>query len=428
MIDKTKIVKMNLSILGVYIRVARINMGISLRGLATMTNISHTLISNIEMGKQVPSEETLLEIMNALNLELNISDDISSSMSYYYTNIFENLLSYKYDIAKRYIDELETKEKVFKNSLEVINYDIITNLYYALTNSKTTFDTIAIYEEVINFLTIEQQQLCYFIKGVIYLNQLMFIDAESNLEKASELRKSEFNILINECLAIAYINQYKFTNSIALCNRIIDEYEGNSNYIRAMHARLLISQVYLKIMKFDEVKALVERVSQFANQFKLQSLLDECHIIKANVYFYWDDYSAAIKELDQVENQAISRYSYTRFRILLVSKDKSLKDYYNYITSDEYKNLTSSLKLLIKVLMKWQNKDYRDEAYVNEIEELKSLAVKGNDQELIGLTYNLLILYYKEDRKYKKALEVSEELLVHKKIHIKFYSIKPNTV
>ncbi len=428
MVDKTKIVKMNLSILGVYIRVGRMNQGISLRSLASKTNISHTLISNIEMGKQVPSEETLKEILNALDIKLFTSEDISRSMSYYYKNIFVNLLNYKYDQAKEFVIELEKKSEIFTNSLEVINYHIIRSLYYALTNSKTTFEDIEIYEEVINFLSVEQQQLIFFIRGIAHLREFMFLDAEKYLMKANEIRRDDINVLINESLVAAYIYQYKFTNSVSLCNQVIDEYERKSNYIRAMHCRLLIAQVYLKIMKFDQVMTLVERVSQFAQQFEIQYLIDDCHVIKAGVQFYWEKYDDAIAELNQVVDKTIDRYAYTRFRVYLVSKDVRLSNFYQVIIDDNYKVLTDSTKLLIKILMKWQNKEYRDENYVLEIEKLKGLAVKGNDQELIGLTYNLLMQYYKEDRKYKKALEISEELLMLKKIHIMYYSIKPTTI
>lgn len=428
MVDKTKIVKTNLSILGLYIRVARINQGISLRSLAMKTNISHTLISNIEMGKQIPSEETLKEIMNALDLQLNLSDDISTSMSYYYTNIFNNILNYKYDIAKKFIVELEKKSEIFLNSLEVINYNIIRSLYYAVTKTQSLYSDIKIYEEVLNFLSLEQQQLIFYIKGLELLREFKFLDAENSLSKARELRSSEVNDLINESLVVAYIYQYKFTNSVSLCNQVIDEYERKSNYIRAMYCRLLISRVYLKIMKFDQVMTLVERVSQFAQQFEIQYLIDECHVIQAGVYFYWEDYDGAIKELNQVQDTTIDRYAYTRFRVYLVSNDTRLHSYYAAITDEKDNSLSKSTKILVRILMKWQNKSYRDEDYVSDIESLKDLAVVGNDQELIGLTYNLLIQYYKEDRKYKKALEISEELLEHKKIHIKFYSIKPSTV
>ena len=428
MIEKTKIDKLNLSVLGVYIRIARTEAGISLRKMASLTNISHTLISNIEKGKQTPSEDTLKEIMNALNLELNTSEDISVSMAYFYKNIFSNLFSYKYDEAKKLVDELETKSQLFRSSLEVVNYNIIRSLYYALTNTKSVFDEIMIYENVIQYLTSEQQQLISFINGVECLSNDMYLDAERHLEKAITIGNDELDVLINEYLVRAYLKQYKFTNSVSLCTKTIEEYERRTNYLRAMRCRLLIAKVYLTIMRFDQVITLLEYVEQFAAQFGLQYYIDDCYIIRAEVSFYKNNYEQALSELDKVVDTTLTGYAYTRFRIYLVSRDDRLYEYYQEVIQNKNSSLSDSNKLLITVLMKWQQKDYRDDLYVSEIIELKNRVVIGNDQELIGLTYNLLIEYYKEDRKYKKSLEMAEELLKLKKIHITHYSIKPNTI
>lgn len=428
MIEKTKIVKMNLSVLGVYIRIARIEAGISLRKLASLTNISHTLISNIEKGKQTPSEETLKEIMNALNLDLNTSEDISTSMSYYYKSIFLNVLNYKYDIAKELIEKLESHSKLFLSSLEIVNYNIIRSLYYALTNTKSVHDEIMVYEQVAQYLTLEQQQLISFINGVECLSKYMYSDAEKHLKNAISIGNDKLDVLINEYLVRSYLKQYKFTDSVSLCIKTIEEYERRTNYLRAMSCRLLIARVYSTIMRFDQAISIVEHVEEFAEQFGLQYYLDECHIIRSGINFYNTNYEKAIEELDKVIDKTLIGYSYNRFRTYLVNKDFRLSDYYEEIINDKHSLLTDSRTLLIKVLMKWQNKEYRDESYILEINELKELAVMGNDQELIGLSYNLLIEYHKENRKYKKALEISEELLKLKKIHITYYSIKPNII
>jgi transcriptional regulator with XRE-family HTH domain len=419
---------MNLSVLGVYIRVARIESGISLRKLASLTNISHTLISNIETGKQIPSEETLKEIMNALHLDLNTSDEISTSMSYFYINIFSNLLSNKYDIAKKLIEELESKSPLFLASLEVVNYNIIRSLYYALTNTKSVQEEIMVYEQVIQYLTPEQQQLIYFINGVESLNNFMYAEAEKLLTKAIDIGNDKLDVLINEYLVRTYLKQYKFTDSVSLCKNTIEEYERRTNYLRAMSCRLLIARVYSTIMRFSQAISIVEHVEQFAEQFSLQHYLDACYIIRSGISFYNNDYERAIAELDNVIDTTLTGYSYNRFRIYLVNKDNRLNDFYQEIIDDKNDVLSDSEKLLIRVLMKWQNKEYRDDSYMLEIEDLKKLAVTGNDQEIIGLSYNLLIEFYKENRKYKKSLEIAEELLTLKKIHISHYSIKPSTI
>ena len=108
-----------------------------------------------------------------------------------------------------------------------------------------------------------------------------------------------------------------------------------------------------------------------------------------------------------------------------MSKDEKLRDYYNKIIKTKKESITINKYLLIKILMMWINKDIRvDDEYIDSLYKLAELSVLANDQEIIGLTHNLLIIYYREHRKYKKALEITDDLLMHKKIHISYYSIK----
>ncbi len=426
MIEKTKIEKINLNVLGVVLRVSRMEKGYSLRQLAQITNISHTLISNIEKGKQTPSEMTLKEIFTALDIHLDISEKLQDDMAYYYRNIFTDLLNYKYDRAKIVLDELELRHEEFMNSLELVNYQLIRGLYYTITKTPSDFIDMYLtrYRSIVNFLTDEQLQLYRFISGLNELNKYNFSGATTYFVEAIKVGDDELDVFIKEYLVRAYLKQFKFTDSVSICTSIIEEFEKRTIYLRAMRCRLLIARVYLTILKLDQVIKLVEFVEQFAEEFHLQDFIDECHIIRANVYFFKQQYKLGIDELDKISNSEATGMYYSRFRMYLLSKDERLVDYYNDIIKYHEQDLTRSTFLLIKVFMKYLNKEYRDETYLPEIIELKDLSINGNDQEIIGLTMNILIEYYKEDRKYKKALEYSEELLNHKKIHISHYFLQ----
>ena len=69
--------------------------------------------------------------------------------------------------------------------------------------------------------------------------------------------------------------------------------------------------------------------------------------------------------------------------------------------------------------MMWKVPSVRDDVeYLKSLEELKTLSVLIKDQENITLSHNLLIQFYKDKKRYKKALEIAEEFLQEKKISI----------
>ena len=75
--------KENHRVLGILIRSERINKGFSLRELGERANISHTLISNIEKGKQTPTPETLSDIFEILDLRFYSDIKYTSKISKY---------------------------------------------------------------------------------------------------------------------------------------------------------------------------------------------------------------------------------------------------------------------------------------------------------------------------------------------------------
>ena len=430
MYKKIKVDRLNLSVLGILIRVARLNQGYSLRNLSKLTNISHTLISNIEKGKQPPSEATLADIFNVLDLKLYTSREIEKEMTEYYNNIFTDIINHHYKEAHVLISKMEKKGHIYENSFEVVNYLIIRCLFYSITDTalEDINDILKQYEKVLEFFTPGQKQLFYFVKGLNHLNTDNYKQASDNFEKALTLGNKDLDVIIKEYLVKAYINQYKFTDGVSIAQSAVEEFEEKTIYVRAMKCRVLIAKVYLKILKLDKAEKLAIYVESFAKQFGINVLTDECHVLKAGIFFLNKEYKEAVKELELHSDPGSKNLVFPLFRAYLMSKDEKLLDYYNDIMTNRKEDITINKYLLIKVLMMWVKKEIRDDKeYIESLNKLAELAIEVNDQEIIGLTHNLLIIFYREKRKYKKALEITDNLLRHKKIHISFYAIKNET-
>jgi len=170
-------------------------------------------------------------------------------------------------------------------------------------------------------------------------------------------------------------------------------------------------------MNFDKVSELVQYVELFAEKFNVTVLTDECKVLRSWMYYLQEEYQEAVKLLDSCTNPSSDSLILPRFRLYLMSKDERLTSYYKMIMETKENTLTRKKYLLIRVLMMWKNTEVRDdESYLECLTELKELSVKIKDQENIALTHNLLILFYKEKKRYKRALEVAEEFLQEKKI------------
>jgi len=419
MIDKPKQSKNHLNVLGILIRTTRIQKGYSLRDLAEITNISHTLISNIEKGKQTPSEATLSDIFSALDLSYFEDPELSSEMSYYYKTIMTNIINHDYEQASELVQKMVEKEDVYTNSPELLSYLIVKLLYYSLNDMyvEDRDELIVQYEQVYEFLTDEQKQMFCFIRGIDLLNEDHYVQATQYFDEAITLGNSDWDSIIKEYNVRSLIRQYKFTDANAQAREAIEDLEKRTIYLRAMKCRLLITRVYLQIMNFDKVSELVQYVELFAEKFNVTVLTDECKVLRSWMYYLQEEYQEAVKLLDSCTNPSSDSLILPRFRLYLMSKDERLTSYYKMIMETKENTLTRKKYLLIRVLMMWKNTEVRDdESYLECLTELKELSVKIKDQENIALTHNLLILFYKEKKRYKRALEVAEEFLQEKKI------------
>ncbi len=198
MVEKLKISEANLSILGILIRVARLKQGYSLRNLSSLTQFSHTLISNIEKGKQIPSEETLIDIFKVLKLKLFTSKNIEEEMTYYFNTIFSHIINHHYELAEKLVKEMEKNSHQYENSYEVVNYFIIRCLFYSITNTdlEEKEERISQYGKVFELFNPKQKQLLYFIKGLDYLNDDNYKLASDNFEMAIKIGDRDIKSLI----------------------------------------------------------------------------------------------------------------------------------------------------------------------------------------------------------------------------------------
>jgi hypothetical protein len=191
-----------------------------------------------------------------------------------------------------------------------------------------------------------------------------------------------------------------------------------------MNTRLSIARVYTTILKHKEAFEQVEYVESFSKQFGLDILMDQCRIIRSEIHFLRKEYKHTLKILRSVKDIKSKYILYPMFRALLMIKHEGLNAYYKMIVETKQNQLSEIGFLIIKVLMLWKNPEMdKDDDYINSLHKLADLSVKANYQEFVGLTYNLLIIFYREKRKYKKALEIADEFLLHKRIHISYYAV-----
>ncbi len=415
MTDFNMLEKENLKVLGVIVRVNRVKLGYSLRDLAKLTNISHTLISNFEKGKLIPHSETIKDIFRILDLHFYDDHEISVKFKALYQRTFKHILFHEYGEAKEIILEIEKDQEIYESSVEVINFAIIVCLYYTISNVyfKDIERYINQYKIVLDFFTPNQRQLYFFIKGLDFINKEQFLDARENFEVALSLGDSELDLLIKDYYVIGLSKSNKFVDSNKYAVEAMAEFERQTNYVRAMRLRTRIAYDYYRINKFEESEKLYKEVLEYSIKYGIEVLENRCYVRLALLAVIKDD-RAEIKEyMDKVVPHFNKLYHYIRFDIATYEHDddKFEKLYEEYINLNWVKNSEKATLFFRSIYMRYSEENMDKVEYEKNLKKLIELGLKADDGEMIEISSKMLMNFYKQERKYKQGFEVSQKLL-----------------
>lgn len=410
----------NLRVLGVAIRSKRLEIGYSLRDLSDITKISHTLISNIEKGKQSPAPETLRDILNALHLEFHDDEELLDNMKIIRHRMIYALMHHEYEEAGQLFRQLEKDEDIYLYSPQLINYLILKYLYLTMTGvrSKNIDQTLEHYMGLSEFFGDLQYQMFLFIVGLNHLNHERYNRALETMNQALLTGNKEYDVFIKQYIIISMVRQYKFMDAFNLAKEVIDEFENRTIYIRAMQVKLQVARVYYIIHKFKEIEEIIEQVERFARKYKDPRLINELLLIRVAVLLKQSRFDEAEKAIKDMPEQKSIPVALHRFKLArLQNRTEEIKKVYKEVMKfPEVKNHYKIPKLLTVQAMYKVPELYDEEVYLSTIEYLCEKAVENNDQDIIGIAYNYLLEYYYSKRQYKKATEVAQEFLHHKRI------------
>ena len=216
------VTKENNRVLGILIRSTRMKKGYSLRELGQRANISHTLISNIEKGQLIPSNETLRDLFTELDLTFYDDEELHREFMKKSKRIYTSIFNHDYEEAGILIEELRVHDKKLMFSIDAVDYVLTKGFYYTSTKVKLqkVDDAFQLYEKLVEFLTEDQKQIVYFIQGLSHLVREHYNKASDKFNQALSLGKKERDVFIKEYLVKALVKQYKFIDSFRISTHV----------------------------------------------------------------------------------------------------------------------------------------------------------------------------------------------------------------
>ena len=400
--------------MGWLVKYVRTLKGYSLRDLGELTNISHTLIANIEKGKVISSKNTIEDLLNVLDVKYSFEEEIIDEFVPKYDKVFNYLYNYEYEKAYSIMEELEDNESVYNSSVVVPDYYLLKYFYLGMMDqiigeNETMFLSLI---RVSNYLSANQTQLLFLIKGIYYYNKGNFRDSKKELVEALKIGDSNLDSLISTFLVKCNVGMYEFMDALKTGKGTIISYEYELNYSRAMELRLSFAKSYFLVHKFDDAINELNKIERFSKNYNTPYLYEQCCMLKGAIYMYKKEFVKSKYYFDFVKSET-SVVRFAKIRLALRSGDHvdAIKQYKSFL---QYNKMENSLfnETCFKISMhKFNLLDLTDKEYLKSVNLIIEVGEKGCDIEMLSSGYNLLIEYYKEKRMYKKALQISEKAM-----------------
>ncbi|PAT01447.1 hypothetical protein CI105_06960 [Candidatus Izimaplasma bacterium ZiA1] len=402
--------------IGILIRMNRIKKGYSLRQFADLAMISHTHISNIEIGKIVPNINTIKELFKILDIDFTLDKEISKEFHELFNKLYMFCYKAEFNEAKAIIKQIVLNKSKYEYSTFSVDYKLTLIAYDIFTNS-SSYNVDFLLDQLENVffsLNSSQQQLFHFFKGVNHYNKREAKLAIDNLLLALDFGGKNITKLgIKFYLAKSYSRMNNSYKSITLFKEAAAGFDSDANYARSIECMLGQAIDFSRMRRFDEAYKLYMSVMTFAKKYKDKKLENDTLLYLTSFYIRKNDYDSALDCINNCVPRMSERYYF--YKVYTHYKREEYDLCFNYINSFlDLDQVHDNIRLvyLLEVL-RYQIKPRKNlvESYEEKLIFLIKQAEKSHYYELLEMSYGFYIDFLRSKRNYKKALEYATKLL-----------------
>jgi transcriptional regulator with XRE-family HTH domain len=410
--------KNHLSSFGMMIRIERLNKRYTLRQLAKLSGLSHTLINKIEHGKHTITED----VFNKLTLALHVSFQHNEEKNVF----FYEMLPHIHDAifyadpkkVRKQMDIIFEDNAYYMHSVCMVDYMILyigehTHVHILETHDATPY--VHTLSQTMSLGTKTQQQRFYLYRAMYHYITQNIKDMLEDLQTGQALSPdTKLQGLYHYFFGRAESENFAISRANTHYLKAIEIFDKTNNIRRRMYAKLHYHVNQLKIYEYDGIDEALNSLFVFAEKDDLTWMKHRTTLTRMLYYMLNNHYEDAVKTSDLIDIKTIEYYG-----LLL----------YSYYKLSDYKNFTKNLKKAKRLYHKndrffmFENLIDYLEVIMNETnpnphvveKKLKSAyqsALKKRAFFEIEALYEHYIVFLTTQRRYKDAYKITQEMII----------------
>jgi len=252
----------NRYVLGAWFGSEREKRGFSLRGISRSTNITPTLISDIENQKVKSNLDTLITLYKSLDIsfitDISHLNAVKDNITAFYHAIYES----NPELTKNLIDSLMPQFEILKYSLLSIDLILAKAMMDVEIKGNPPDDEFLSLNQHLSYLNDFQRQKYYLILGQHHLQKNGHKEAKPLYERAIKIpyQKRGYAVAYD---ALAYIESrcfhpFKAIEYAKTSTKIHGKY---SNLFKKINADFILIKSYIELFQFEKAEAIIYNLS-----------------------------------------------------------------------------------------------------------------------------------------------------------------------
>lgn len=351
---------------------------------------SQAQLSRLEHGEILKDNQVYEIFLEKLNLDL---EKVSGNDYSIFQTYFENILIYQNDDNliinyNQYVLMINKFQNIFKKNIIYTHYNYAVEFILAILN-KDLEDARYLIDDIENNLDILPP--IYLVLTLQYLGS--FYVLTYNFERANKyyllaienMVKFEIdNPVIYIDIAHNYIKMNHCLNGFIYLNKALNHFDNTYNDLILTKIYQHLSLIYLKKKRFEESIHHINKSLDYIIKANNTNLQHDINLIKVIIYYSMRDYETALKLLKNIKHNHKS---------LFIKKAIAPEEDID-LDIEEYSTIS---KLYIH--------DNKEEWFEENIEKILT---KFDEEINIMIIFDMYD-YYKDNKKYKKAIDLKEK-------------------
>jgi tetratricopeptide (TPR) repeat protein len=354
---------------------------------------SQAQLSRLERGDVIKSIEVYQKLLEKLNLAC---EKIPPKDFLIFETYFDNILIFQNDDSlainyNEYISIINNYYNIFKNNIIYTHYNYALEFIIAILNKDISEARILI-EDVESTLEILSPK--YLVLTLQYLGK--YFHLTRNFIKANKYyllsieHMHKYNIW-NPIIYLDYaynniqINQYNYT--LDYLYQALNSFSDSDNYEILAKINYCYALVYINTKYYEDGLNFVIKAIEYSKKVNKRSLLKQQYLLLACLFYLIEDYQKAL--INVLEAEKLSNDEDSKLFKYIIEKKLMIKNTYEF-SSDIYQNIYH----------------YYDDSNHSEYKLVNSIKHLSDSLKIIILQE--LYQYYKNNKKYKRAIDLME--------------------